>query len=145
VPTGALASPGDLWAVRAAIVPDGRPMLINHWATWCDGCVEELPALVAAHDAFGDRVAFVGVAWELFTGSGDLAESVGTVDRFARENRVRWPSIVFDGTPTELFEGLELVDTVIPQTFIVDERGAVRFHRVGAVAEAEIVDALRRS
>lgn len=43
-------------------IADGRPMLVNLWATWCAPCVAELPALdqlAAAADLKGAKVIAV--------------------------------------------------------------------------------------
>lgn len=42
---------------------DGRPALINFFAEWCVPCVQEMPDLEAAHQAYGDRVAFLGLSY----------------------------------------------------------------------------------
>lgn len=34
---------------------DGRPVLVNLWATWCAPCLIELPDLVAVHENWGPR------------------------------------------------------------------------------------------
>jgi peroxiredoxin len=38
------------------------PVLIEFWATWCPNCKELEPAMRAAHQKYGDRVKFLGVA-----------------------------------------------------------------------------------
>ena len=52
-----------------ALLGEGRGLrVVNHWATWCDPCVEELPLLADLHARLGERAAFLGVSWDLFEG-----------------------------------------------------------------------------
>ena len=134
---------GDLWAVRAACAPDGRLKLVNHWATWCDGCVEELPDLVRLHRDFGDRVDFVSVSWEAFSLHDSVGAAVAATEGACRESGIAWPNVVFDGTPEELFSGLELPDDKIPQTAVLDAAGRVVFSQVGPVTYADLASILR--
>ncbi len=39
----------------------GKPLVLNVWATTCEACKKEMPALAQMHTEFGDRVNFVGV------------------------------------------------------------------------------------
>ncbi len=146
---GALSAPppnafADLDAVRRAVAPRSRPLIVNHWATWCDGCVEELPDLVRLAGALGEQVEFVGVSWELFSAPRDTA-----LDRVAEVGArygLGWPSVVFGGPPDELFDGLGLEVQLIPQTFAVMPDGSVGFHHVGPLgsdALAELEGVLR--
>jgi len=41
---------------------EGKPMVINFWASWCPACVAELPDLEEVHQEFGDEVTFLGIA-----------------------------------------------------------------------------------
>jgi thiol-disulfide isomerase/thioredoxin len=38
-----------------------QPVMLEWWATWCELCEALLPRVKAAHAAFGDRVAFLGI------------------------------------------------------------------------------------
>lgn len=136
--TGDRAELADLWVVRAALEPKAKPLLVNHWATWCDGCVEELPLLVALHGRIGGRLDFVGVGWELFSSAEGPEGALRAVEAVARAHGVGWRTLVFTGEPHELFAGLELADELIPQTLLLDADGAVRFRHTGPVGSAEI-------
>ncbi len=43
----------------------GRPVLLNLWATWCAPCVVEMPTLDDVADEFGDRLQVVTVSQDL--------------------------------------------------------------------------------
>jgi peroxiredoxin len=43
---------------------DGRPALIEFWATWCSTCTELEPTIRAVATKYRDRVAIIGVAVE---------------------------------------------------------------------------------
>ncbi len=60
-------------ALKAAIAAHkGHVVVLNFWATWCDGCVQEFPDLVAV----GKKEHGQGV--DLVTVSADSARTVGT-------------------------------------------------------------------
>ena len=136
-PAASFAEAADLWAIRFAVDPQGRPLLVNHWATWCDGCLEEIPALVALHRTWGDRIPFIGVGWELLSG-GEVGPAVEAVSAAHRDHGMPWRTLVYTGTAEDLFSGLELTAEQIPQTFVFDGDGNVRFWHLGALGEREV-------
>ncbi len=44
---------------------EGKLLVLNLWATWCEGCVEELQSLVAFHQEFASQgVVVLGVSMD---------------------------------------------------------------------------------
>jgi thiol-disulfide isomerase/thioredoxin len=39
----------------------GQPLVVNFWGSWCEPCVDEMPAFQRVHQSLGDDVAFLGV------------------------------------------------------------------------------------
>ena len=58
VPEAAVETPEG----EPAALPEGRPAVVNLWATWCAPCREEMPSLARLHEAMGEEVAVVVVA-----------------------------------------------------------------------------------
>lgn len=52
---------GTTTTLADLVAADGRPLVVNLWATWCTPCLEEMPHLQAAHEARGHEVRFVGL------------------------------------------------------------------------------------
>ena len=51
----------DGQSVNLSDYAEGKPMLLEFWATWCPLCRELEPAMEAAKEKYEDRVRFVGV------------------------------------------------------------------------------------
>lgn len=108
----------------------GNVVVVNFWATWCVGCVQELPELSNFHDKYQDsKVIVLGV-------TGD---SPGEVKSMARSVRISYP-ILFDptGKAHRLFEASPL-----PITFIIDRTGVIRKKLFGPVSEKKLEDAIK--
>lgn len=110
-------------------VLDGRPALVTLWATWCDACRDELPALTKISAWSRQRGArVIGVA---------VGETLATVERFSSTNHL----------PYEVFvdEDFRLADALgerrVPTTLVVDRTGRIVF--TGGVVDARALAALR--
>lgn len=102
----------------------GRAVLLNFWATWCEPCRTELPALGALaerHRKKGLRVVGVSV---------DQALSKSAIAAFAQKRKVPY-ELWHDSA--EALSGAMGVG-VLPATFLLDARGQVRWHTTGAVS-----------
>lgn len=108
----------------------GRPLVINFWASWCTECRKEHPLLMAAHDSFGDRIAFVGVVYQ------DSAKNArGYLVEMGDVATGSYPNLMDPGSRVAIDYGVYGV----PETFFVDRRGVVIAKRVGRVTP-EILD-----
>jgi cytochrome c biogenesis protein CcmG/thiol:disulfide interchange protein DsbE len=61
IPLGTLAEDGPVEGNLHELM-DGRPMVVNFFASWCQPCIEEMPAFEQVHQDLGDQVRFVGLA-----------------------------------------------------------------------------------
>jgi cytochrome c biogenesis protein CcmG/thiol:disulfide interchange protein DsbE len=105
----------------------GRWVVLNFFATWCEGCQEETPALeafVVAHPT--TRVQVVSVLH---------ADSAADARRFARAHAMTWP-IVSTGADA-VARDFKLAGG-LPQTEVIDPDGKLVTALAGAVNEAQL-------
>ena len=129
--------------IRAALGPGHGWRLVNHWASWCLPCIEEFPHRIALHGTFGGRLEFFGISWDMFDKRGDQEDIVEHIENYADGHGVVWPSLLVDeAVPAEdFFRALGLSYQKIPQTWIIDESGAV-VERIDGVIDAAGVASL---
>jgi peroxiredoxin len=65
----------------------GRPIVLNFWASTCDICRQESPAIAAVSRTMGGRVRFLGV---------DTGDEAAAAMQFIRRYDIRY-QVVFDG------------------------------------------------
>ncbi len=84
----------DLEGLKALIKPNGKPLLINFWATWCDPCREEFPDLVRLDSEYRGRIDLVTVSLD------DLTDIRTLVPKFLAEMKAAMPAYLLS-TPDE--------------------------------------------
>jgi len=109
----------------------GRAVVINFWTTWCPECVDEMPALEAIHQAYGDRVVVLGV---------NMREPAAIVAPFAQRYGVTYPVLL---DRSESVARLYRVKGV-PETWIVAPDGTAVLHRLGPMTFEQLRDELDR-
>jgi thiol-disulfide isomerase/thioredoxin len=139
-PTLSGCTPMDAAEVKALLGPAAQTRIVNHWATWCDPCIEELPVLVDLHRRLGGSVELLGVSWDLFEG-GTIAETAEKVSTFAQEHGLTWATALVTTPPESFFGALDIDWKRIPQTWIIDPSGRI-VRRIEGVLDAEAADAL---
>ncbi len=106
---------------------DGRPTLVNVWATWCPPCRAEIPFLQSIHEEYEARgLRVVGI-------SADNAGALDQVQDFLAEAGVTYENALDPrGTTMDAFRLLGL-----PATYLLDAEGRVALVRAGPVSESD--------
>jgi thiol-disulfide isomerase/thioredoxin len=114
---------------REWTLTDGAQRLtwVNFWATNCEPCRTEMPAMQRLADAYGDRLLVLGVDW---------GESRQSVEDFVARYEIRYP-ILLDPT-LENFYRWSTRDG-LPRHFFVDADGVVVREVIGPLAPARMV------
>lgn len=134
----------NLAELLAALRPQGRPLLIHHWASWDDTSVAALPALVALH-AQTSGVDWISVGWDRFMDAPmpRIAMMADRPSRWAHGEQLlahrqtcgaTWPCLLYTGTPEALFDALDLPFQVVPQYILMGPDGQRRAAHVGPCA-----------
>jgi cytochrome c biogenesis protein CcmG/thiol:disulfide interchange protein DsbE len=125
--------PFDLSAYR------GKVVLINFWATWCEPCKEETPALQAAHQRLADEgLVIVGV--DLFSDEQVQNKNEAAVAQFTNQYGVTYP-IALDESG-QVARDYHLYP--IPVSYFIDRSGNVRYIRIGQLTTAAVEELFRR-
>ncbi|OYU15344.1 MAG: DsbE family thiol:disulfide interchange protein [Alphaproteobacteria bacterium PA4] len=97
----------------------GEPRLLNIFASWCAACPQEHPVLTRIS---GEGFPVYGIAWK-----DKPQDSRDWIARFGNPYR----QIAADETGRT---AIDLGVTGVPETFIVDKRGRVRFKQIGPIS-----------
>ena len=111
---------------------DGKPRVINFWASWCGPCRDEAPLLQDAARTFKGRLVVLGVDYQDFTGDAR---------KFVRNFGLTYP-IGRDGNGSLLPRwGV----TGAPESFFIDRTGKVVAHVPGAVTKETLAAGIRKA
>lgn len=104
----------------------GKPVVLNFWASWCPACIAEMPDFEAVHQRFGEEVVFLGI---------DLQEvDRQTAERFIRQTGVTYA--IADDPTGEIYA--QFGGFAMPTTVFIDADGNVVGRQDGAVFEAQL-------
>ncbi|MCL4489153.1 MAG: TlpA family protein disulfide reductase [Chloroflexi bacterium] len=108
----------------------GRPVIVNFWATWCGPCREEFPTLVRKYKQYQNQgLVIIGVNYQ------DENSDDG-VRTFMRNTLVNFPIVRDqDGRVGEMYR-----ISGLPTSIFIDRKGIVRDIIVGGPMTDDFVD-----
>src|SRR6266550_99942 len=82
---------------------DGRPLLVNYWATWCDPCRDEFPELVKIDTDYRAKgLDFIAISLD------DLSDIKTAVPKFLREMNAKMPVYLLNvADPEPVINGVD--------------------------------------
>ncbi|MEX1168477.1 MAG: TlpA disulfide reductase family protein [Hydrogenophaga sp.] len=107
----------------------GRPLLVNFWATWCPPCVEELPMLNAFYEANKAR------GWQVV---GLAVDQRAAVQTFMQRLPLAFPVGMAGIGGVDLSRQLGNANGALPFTVVFDGAGRVRHQKIGKVSLSDL-------
>jgi thiol-disulfide isomerase/thioredoxin len=108
----------------------GKPLIINFWASWCPPCQQETPLLASWYKQEHGRVVLLGL---------DENDTTAAALKFARAKGVTYPI----GFNQQANVALAYNVDELPQTFFLNAQHRIVDHVLGAVTEASLTKGLR--
>lgn len=121
VPAFAMASlDGDGRGLSSADLK-GKVSLLNIFASWCPGCRAEHPMLMQLAGKSG--LSIYGINWK---------DSPRNGERWLKASQSPYSRVGFDGSGRV---GIDLGVTGVPETFVIDRSGRVRYRHAGPLTD----------
>lgn len=114
----------------------GKPVLVNFWATWCEPCKREMPAVDEVYQDAGGRLAVVAVNVE--------GRGAATNERLAREFRDEYGfsfPILLDTPTGDVMNQYRLKG--LPGSFLIDRDGAIREIVIGTITKEKLAEKVK--
>ncbi|WP_459618688.1 TlpA family protein disulfide reductase [Bordetella sp. 2513F-2] len=105
----------------------GRPLVVNFWATWCAPCVKEMPELEALHKKY-PKAQFVGMG----------IDTVEKMQEFTRKVPVSYPLLVMGAGAIDTLRGLGNPAGGLPFTLVLNADGSIRRRILGQIDPADL-------
>ncbi len=109
---------------------NGRPLLVNFWATWCEPCRDEFPDLIKIDSEYRVQgLDFITVSLD------DISEIKTDVPKFLQQMQATMPAYLLNVADPE--PSIKTVDPswggALPATVLYDKNGQIVFKHFGRI------------
>lgn len=112
---------------------EGKTVILNFWATWCEPCREEMPELSALHEELKSKNAVV---------LGLAIDDVDAIKEFTKEMQVSYPLFAGEMGGMEIATQLGNNKGVLPYTVIIKPDGIIHKVFFGRINKKMLEDSL---
>ena len=109
-------------------VVDGKPTIVNVWASWCGACRAEHNVLLRGARRYGNSISLVAINYK-----DELPNARRWLSRLG--DPYQWSFHDLSGRA-----GLELGVYGVPETFVIDKKGIVRLKHTGPVTNKDVTE-----
>jgi thiol-disulfide isomerase/thioredoxin len=115
--------------LKNLLKPNGKLLLVNFWATWCDPCREEFPELVKISTDYREKIDFITVSLD------DLDDLKLAVPKFLSKMNAKMPAYFLKTSDEETLIGEISEDWQggLPFTLLYDADGKIVYSRQGKI------------
>jgi thiol-disulfide isomerase/thioredoxin len=107
---------------------DGKVLLVNFWATWCEPCRREIPLLNELQTQYGTQgVQVIGIA----------IDDADEVRSFLESLKIGYPVLVGEQEAVDALAGFGAEMTVLPYTAFVGRDGRISVLHAGELKRDE--------
>ena len=115
--------------IKQLLKPNGKPLLVNFWATWCGPCREEFPDLVKIDHEYRGKIDFITVSLDF------VEELERDVPKFLSQMKAEMPTYFLTSVNENTLTSSITNDwsSALPFTILYNEKGEIAYFRQGKV------------
>lgn len=113
---------------------DGKVLVLNFWASWCEPCLREIPAFVDLQNTYGEQgLQFVGIA----------VEDLLPVQEFLALIPINYPILVHPSETIPVAEAYGNEFGILPYTVIINRNSEIAHTQLGAISHEDAEEIIK--